>query len=56
MRADMVREYNDCLLTAYLATMTKGMAEMDVLQARFDAAGLDGSGGGAGGGGRRGRF
>ncbi|ACO62709.1 predicted protein [Micromonas commoda] len=56
LRADMVREYNDCLLTAYLATMTKGMAEMDVLQARFDAAGLDGSGGGAGGGGRRGRF
>ena len=55
LRADMVREYNDCLLTAYLATMTKGMAEMDVLQARFDVAGLE-PGGGAVGGGRRGRF
>jgi len=50
LRADMLREYNDCLLTAYLATMTKGMAEMDTMQSRFDAAGLDGSHGGGGGG------
>ena len=58
LRADMVREYNDCLLTAYLATMTKGMAEMDVLQARFDshAAGPEPGGGAVGVGGRRGRF
>ena len=56
LRADMVREYNDCLLTAYLATMTKGMAEMDVLQARFDAAGLEPGGGAIGGSRGRGRF
>jgi hypothetical protein len=30
--------------------MTKGMAEMDTMQSRFDAAGLDGSHGGGGGG------